>query len=72
MALSDGLVEVAKVWDVASGSVVGQLAGEEGQLYGAAYSPDGSLTVTVSDGGTVRLWSAHDLKKLLRMLEASE
>jgi WD40 repeat protein len=71
MALSDGLVDVAQVWDVASGVVVGHLAGEDGQLYGAAYSPDGSMIVTESDGGTVRLWSALDLK-LLRTLKVSE
>jgi WD40 repeat protein len=54
--------EFATVWDVATGQVIGRLEGQEGPIYAAAYSPDGSFIATAADGGTVRLWRASDLK----------
>ena len=63
--------EFARVWDVASGKVIAKLEGEEGPIYGAAYSPDGTYILTVSEGGVARLWSARTLE-LSKVLSASE
>jgi len=63
--------EFARVWDVASGKVIAKLEGKEGPIYGAAYSPDGTFILTVSEGGVARLWSARTLE-LSKVLSASE
>ena len=38
----------ARVWDVASGTVVAELTGHEGGVTSAAFSPDGTQVVTAS------------------------
>ncbi len=56
--------EVARLWDVNSGQVIKTLEGADGPLFGAACSPDGATIVTVSAGGTVRIWDAVTLELL--------
>jgi len=59
--------DFALVWDVSSGEVVKKLIGHAGPVYNAAYSPDGSFILTVSDDGTARLWDASSYE-LLRVI----
>lgn len=53
---------MARGWDVDSARVAATLDGEDGPLFGAACSPDGTTIVTVSAGGTARLWNAATLE----------
>jgi len=61
--------DFALVWDVTSGEVIKKLAGHEGSVYQAAYSPDGSFIATVSDDGTARLWdgASYELLKVINV-----
>jgi WD40 repeat protein len=54
--------EAAHVWDVASGRVIKTLDGQDGPLFAAACSPDGTTIVIVSAGGTARLYNAITLE----------
>jgi WD40 repeat protein len=47
----------ARVWDTASGQVIGLLQ-HEYKVNGAAFSADGTLVVTASSDSTARIWSA--------------
>jgi WD40 repeat protein len=52
--------DFARVWDVASGQVIGKLGGAEGSpVYAAAYDPTGASIATGAEDGTVRLWDAR-------------
>jgi WD40 repeat protein/DNA-binding SARP family transcriptional activator len=57
---------IAKVWDAATGKEMLTLAGHTAGLTRIAFSPDGNLLVTASDGpdSTARLWDAATGKEL--------
>jgi WD40 repeat protein len=50
--------EVARVWDVETGRLIAELGGQNGPVYGAAYSPSGQMIVTYGENDVVRLWNA--------------
>ena len=52
-----GFDGVVRIYDAESGSVVGKLTGHEGQVSGAAYSPDGAWLATSGDDG-IRVFDA--------------
>jgi WD40 repeat protein len=59
----------AQIWDLASGDRVCTLRGHAGGMIGtangAAFSPDGTLVLTVSlDDGTARVWDAASCRML--------
>ena len=49
-----------RVWDVESLKERSVLAGHEGWVNGAVFSPNGAHVATVSSDRTARLWDAHD------------
>ena len=57
-ALTAGEDWTARVWDVASGTGLAQMAGHTNRVDGAAFNPDGSRVVTASADGTARIWDA--------------
>jgi hypothetical protein len=57
--------KTARVWDVATGSVVAELSRHEQRVNSAAFSPDGTLVVTACEDGRARLWQAATGKLLV-------
>ncbi len=55
---------VAKVWDIASGTLLAELSGHGASITSAAISPDGSRVATGSRDTTVRLWEARSGKPI--------
>jgi eukaryotic-like serine/threonine-protein kinase len=56
--LTAGLDLTARLWDVASGKLLGQPLVHQGQITTIAFSPDGKLVLTVSADQTAQLWDA--------------
>ena len=48
---------MARVWDLATGSLVAVMRGHAGAIGLIAFSPDGRRLVTGARDGTVRLWN---------------
>jgi WD40 repeat protein len=49
----------ARIWDVRSGTQLGERMPHKGPVRSAVFSPDGARIVTASDDGTAHLWDAH-------------
>lgn len=50
---------VARVWDADTGKEVAVLAGHQGGVLDAAFSPDGRRLITVATDGEARVWAAQ-------------
>lgn len=64
--LSGGYDSIIRIWDFASGDMVGYLGGHEGYVQSLAVSSDGDRFVSVSGDHTVRVWESSPLKQRLR------
>ena len=47
----------ARIWDAASGALIRTFTGHTGDVYGVAFSPDGTLLATSSADKTARIWA---------------
>jgi WD40 repeat protein len=54
----------AQIWDAASGKYVASLWMHRGEVFAAAFSPDGSQIATSSFDKTVRLWDAKTFREI--------
>lgn len=50
--------KTAKIWDVASGSIIADLKGYKDNITSAQFSPAGKLIVTSSDDSNAKIWNA--------------
>jgi WD40 repeat protein/DNA-binding SARP family transcriptional activator len=59
---------IARVWDIATGEVIGMLKGHHEHIWSASWSPNGRLIATGSHDTTIRLWDAGsgELLQVLR------
>jgi WD40 repeat protein len=55
----------AKVWDVASGTLVADLSGHSGIVWGVAFSPDNAYLATGSFDATTKVWDFATGRELL-------
>jgi WD40 repeat protein/class 3 adenylate cyclase len=67
--LAEGVSDVGlvRLWDVATGRKIGEVAASPstlGGLWSVAFDPTGSMLVTVGSDGGARLWSVPGLEKI--------
>jgi WD40 repeat protein len=58
----------ARVWDVASGDLLLTLAGHNGRVWHAAFSPDGERIATAGADGSLILWDAESGEQLFVLI----
>ena len=66
--LTTGSEGVARIWDTASGALVGRPMIQPG-IVQAEFSPDGSLIITAGAGGRVRVWDGESGELLMELAE---
>ncbi|WP_435011978.1 WD40 repeat domain-containing serine/threonine protein kinase (plasmid) [Tundrisphaera lichenicola] len=65
LLVETGTNGLARIWDVAERRLIRDLTGHTGDVYGAAYSPDGGRIATASGDPGVKVWDAADGRELL-------
>lgn len=64
--LSGGRDSIIRIWDFASGDMVGFLQGHDDYVYSLAASSDGERVISGSGDHTVRIWESSPLRERLR------
>lgn len=54
--LLTGIGSEIYIWEIGSGQLLGELSGHAGTVTGLAISSDGTLLISISEDGTIRLW----------------
>jgi WD40 repeat protein/tetratricopeptide (TPR) repeat protein/tRNA A-37 threonylcarbamoyl transferase component Bud32 len=67
VAFSDREPGEVKVWDVATGAVIHNLAGHTDGVFGVAYSPDGKRLATGGDDQVINLWDTATGQQVLTL-----
>src|SRR5262249_17862879 len=58
LALSGGNDNIARLWDISSGTEIMRFVGHSSFITAVAFSPDGRFVLTGSNDGSARLWDA--------------
>ena len=58
---------IAKVWDVATGTLLHNLVGHSSRVLCAAYSPDGKRIASGGDDFSIRIWDAETFDPVARL-----
>jgi WD40 repeat protein len=66
LAVSGGLDQTARIWDLASGKALKVLEGHTMQIWGIAFHPNNHQVFTASWDATVRLWDIHSGNEVRR------
>jgi WD40 repeat protein len=67
LALSAGMDEVPRLWDLQTGKVLHGLRGHRTHTRAARFSPDGKLAATGDSAGVVLIWDVRTGKELHRL-----
>ena len=59
--------QTAKIWDVATGTLLADLTGHTNKVWYALFSPDGKKIVTSSRDKTAKVWDAVSGKKKMTL-----
>jgi WD40 repeat protein len=59
--------EIAQVWDVAAGKELVRVKLPQGNVVGAALSPDGKVLATTNGGSTIVVWGVPSGKEVVRL-----
>jgi len=72
-ALSGGVDDTLKLWDVASGKELRTFTGHSGMVESVAFSPDGRTALSAGDDDkTMRLWEVATGKELRRFMHSEQ
>ena len=69
--LSGGRDSIIRIWDFASGDMVGFLQGHEEYVYSLAVSSDGKRVISGSGDHTVHIWESNPLRRRLQAISAA-
>ncbi len=64
--VSSGADDVARIWDVATGELVGKPLEHDGDVRQAMFSPNGKRVLTASEDGTARVWELNGSREVCR------
>jgi len=59
----------ARLWDAATGKVLGEPMKHDGRVFSAEFSPDGQRVVTASEDKTAQVWDAASGKPIGQSLK---
>jgi len=71
LLITGGVDGFVRIWEVATGQLLKEIAADNSVIYGASLSPDGTILATAAAGSDVRLWDLQSGERLLT-LDGSE